>query len=119
MPPRSKNTRRSQSTAPLIMLGIGVILVLGALIFALANQGNQQAASASNPDIPYPEVDRVTLADAKAALDQNSAIFVDVRDATTYTTSHVKGAVSLPLSDIEGGRFGTLDKSQWIITYCT
>ena len=45
---------------------------------------------------------------------------VDVRDPAQYEQSHVAGAISIWLDDIEANPTGLdLDKDQWIITYCT
>lgn len=66
------------------------------------------------------EVARVPLDVAKAAIDTGAAIVVDVRSADSYQASHVPGARSIPLADIEANPTGLkLDKNQWIITYCT
>jgi rhodanese-related sulfurtransferase len=60
------------------------------------------------------------ITDARAAFDNGAAIIVDVRSPEAFTMSHVAGAISIPLSDIEANPTGVkLDKSQWIITYCT
>jgi hypothetical protein len=66
------------------------------------------------------EVPRVPLDVAKAAIDTGQAIVVDVRSAEAYQASHIPGAISIPLADIEANPTGLkLDKNQWIITYCT
>jgi 3-mercaptopyruvate sulfurtransferase SseA len=66
------------------------------------------------------EVPRVTPEEAKAALDSGAAIIVDVRDPALYEKSHVAGAISIWLDEIEGNPTGlSLNKDQWIITYCT
>jgi 3-mercaptopyruvate sulfurtransferase SseA len=73
-------------------------------------------------DFPLTEADvpRVTAEEAKAALDSGAAIIVDVRDPAQYEQSHVAGAISIWLDDIEANPTGlNLDKDQWIITYCT
>lgn len=65
-------------------------------------------------------VARVSVEDAKAAIDSSAAIIVDVRTSGAYETSHIKGAISVPLGEIERDLTSlTLDKEQWIITYCT
>jgi phage shock protein E len=44
---------------------------------------------------------------------------VDVRSAQQYAASHVKGAISIPLDEIDANPTGLkLEKDQWIITYC-
>lgn len=63
---------------------------------------------------------RVSVEDAKAALDGGEAIVVDVRSADDYAASHIVGAINIPLTDLESNPANlNLDKNQWIITYCT
>ena len=72
--------------------------------------------------LPQSEADvpRVSVADAAAAIQSGKAIVVDVRSAQAYQQSHIPGAVSIPLFDIEQNPGGVnLDKDKWIITYCT
>lgn len=66
----------------------------------------------------FPEISRVSLVDSKTALDNGKAIFIDVRDASSFAESHIPGALSIPLAELEE-RLGELDPSRWIITYCT
>jgi len=61
---------------------------------------------------------RVDLATAKTAYDQKTAIFVDVRGASSYAAKHIAGAINIPVDQIEE-RSKELDPNQWIITYCT
>jgi hypothetical protein len=73
-------------------------------------------------DFPLTEADvpRVTIEEARAALESGEAVVVDVRDPAQYEQSHVAGAISIWLDDIEANPTGlNLDKDQWIITYCT
>ena len=73
-------------------------------------------------DRPLTEADvpRVSLEQAKAALDSGAAIIVDVRPPGDFEASHVAGSVNIPLPEIENNPTGlTLDKNEWIITYCT
>jgi hypothetical protein len=61
---------------------------------------------------------RITLEDARAALDAGKAILVDVRDEASYKFSHAKGALWIPLNDI-AKRVGELPRDKMIITYCS
>ena len=75
-----------------------------------------------NNNLPQTERDvpRVTVEIAKAAVDSGAAIIVDVRSPGAYENNHVAGAISVPLGAIELDPTNlTLDKNQWIITYCT
>ena len=72
--------------------------------------------------LPVTEADvpRVSVKEAKAAFDSGEAIIVDVRSDAAYEASHVAGAINIQLGEIESNPAGLkLDKSQWIITYCT
>jgi 3-mercaptopyruvate sulfurtransferase SseA len=63
---------------------------------------------------------RVSLEEARAALDNGSAVIVDVRPPPAFDANHIAGAINVPLADIERNPADLiLDKEQWIITYCT
>ena len=90
-----------------------VIIVLLALLSACAPQ---------TPQIPQTEdaVPRVTVEEAKSAVDNGKAIIVDVRSAESFAAGHAAGAISIPLTEFENNIDSLpLDKDQWIITYCT
>lgn len=66
------------------------------------------------------QVPRITVSDAKAALDSGAAILVDVRSAESFAIAHAEGAMSIPLVNFEDDIENlSLEKSKWIITYCT
>jgi 3-mercaptopyruvate sulfurtransferase SseA len=77
-----------------------------------------QAAPTTAAELPYPEIVRVSLGDAKAAYDLKQAVYLDVRDADSYANSHIPDAVSIPLNNLET-RLKELDPNAWILTYCT
>ena len=79
---------------------------------------------AQNPagSIPQTEagVPRISVEDAKAAFDSGQATIVDVRSADSYSVGHATGAISIPLDNFENNIGSlSLEKDQWIITYCT
>jgi 3-mercaptopyruvate sulfurtransferase SseA len=100
------------------MMALGFLLIAGAgLIYS--NRGAQplpESPGGTVTEDPLSEVPRVSLADAKAAYDNSSAVFVDVRDAESYAQGHIPGALSIPLTEIPN-RSSELDPSDWIITY--
>lgn len=114
MPPRRK---KKNTFSPLYLIIAGAVLVLGTLIW-VALSGRSTGTSTVNSNLPYPEIARVSLADAKAAFDQNSAIFLDVRAKDSFDARHIRGATSIPLDQLSS-RMNELDKNAWIITYCT
>ena len=78
------------------------------------------ASTPNNLPLSEAEVERVPPDVAWAAVQSGAAIIVDVRSVEAYAESHIKGAISLPLAEIENNTTGLkLDKEQWIITYCT
>jgi len=79
---------------------------------------------ATQPEANLPQTDaevpRVPVDQAKAAFDSGDAVIVDVRGAEAYARSHVTGALEVSLSAIQTDPANLpLDKSKWIITYCT
>lgn len=99
----------------LLALVVGVVLI-AAILAACAPAPQVEPES---PDVAAPqEVERVTLEESKAALDGNSALFLDVRSQSSYAAGHIPGALSIPLGELEA-RMAELDPGQWIITYCT
>jgi rhodanese-related sulfurtransferase len=99
------------------LISAGVVLLILVAVLALAPPVSAptptQPAAVAQEDIP-----RATLSEAKAAYDAGSALFVDVRDAESYAASHIAGAASFPLIQLDQN-LGQLDKTKWIITYCT
>ena len=70
--------------------------------------------------VPDADVPRVSIKEAKAALESGTAVIVDVRSPDAFASSHVAGALNVPLIDIEMNLASVpLEKEQWIITYCT
>jgi 3-mercaptopyruvate sulfurtransferase SseA len=81
---------------------------------------SQLTESAGEFPLTEADVPRVTVEEARAALESGEAIIVDVRNPAQYEKSHVAGAISIWLDEIEANPTGlNLDKDQWIITYCT
>jgi hypothetical protein len=73
-------------------------------------------------NLPQTEADvpRVTVEEALIALNGGAAVIVDVRSVESFVVKHIAGALSIPLNRIEENPQGlSLDKNQWIITYCT
>jgi rhodanese-related sulfurtransferase len=105
--------------------------VLGGLAFILAHPAidlvaeprDESDASCSVDELPLlaPVVERISVADARALLDEAQVTFVDARPGHDYTIAHVPGAMNLPAADAEG----LLDMQSLpippegqVITYC-
>lgn len=111
--------KRQRSPLPFLLAVVGgLLLIVAAILLGTRNASSTPTPAPAFEEDTYPEIPRVKVSDAKAALDSESAIFVDVRAAEAYQVAHIAGAINIPLAEIES-RIGELDKSQWIITYCT
>ena len=109
--------RKQKSSTPILLaIGGGFLLIVAAILLATQNAPAAPTPAAVFEEDTYPEISRVSLDKAKAALDSGSAIFVDVRSAEAYQVSHIAGAINIPLAELEA-RLGELDPNQWIITY--
>ena len=60
---------------------------------------------------------RITRADADKLVKEGKAVYVDVRSKETYDKGHIKGAISLPGSQIVG-RMNEIPNGKMAITYC-
>lgn len=77
------------------------------------------SSSQTTPIVTEAEVPRISLEEARAAMESGAAILIDVRSKEAYDASHVAGAISIPLWTIESDPNGlNVAKDQWIITYC-
>ena len=113
--PKRKNT--NPPFPIFLFVGGGIALIAAA--FLLFSQNNNDAPQATIvEEIPYPEITRVSLDEAKSALDSGSAILIDVRSAEAYAAQHVAGAINIPAAEIQN-RISELDPNEWIIPYCT
>jgi len=120
-----KPRSNQRSSIPLILILVGTLIVIAAVVTALSNRDQTTPTQTAVPptvalvgEPTYPEVERVSLGDSKAAFDQGSAVFLDVRSASSYNQGHIPGALSIPLGELQD-RIGELDPDDWIITYCT
>lgn len=119
---KKRKQQKNQNFPVLFLAAGGILLILAAVMLLSQNRTSQTASltsdSSGHEEETFPEIERVSLEDAKAAFDSGTAIFVDVRGDQAYAASHIAGSVSLPLTQIES-RLDELNLNQWIITYCT
>jgi Rhodanese-like domain len=73
------------------------------------------------PTAPPKDLDvarRISVADALKAIQNNTAILVDVRGQQQWEEGHAKNALHIPESEIVS-RLSELPKNKLIITYCS
>lgn len=89
-----------------------------------ANSGEANSAPAVNATplvvgvTPHDDAARISLADAKAAFDAGTAVFVDSRAEAAYKAEHIKGAINIPGGTLDS-KIGSLPKDKKIIVYCS
>ena len=78
---------------------------------------NSATVSSSTPESADAAA-RISLADAKKAFDDGSAVFVDTRAEVQFKQEHVQGAINIPAEAFET-RYAEVPKDKKIITYCS
>jgi predicted sulfurtransferase len=113
-------TNNRRPIFPIILMLIGLLILIGVIarLVLFSSPDDLQTVEGPAQDIPFAQIARVDLSVAKAAFDDGTAIFVDVRDQASYENGHIPGALSMPLSQIEAG-LDELDPKDRIILYCT
>ncbi|MCX8023948.1 MAG: rhodanese-like domain-containing protein [Thermanaerothrix sp.] len=116
---KQPETRSWRRIAPWVFILIGLGLMLyGAWGFLAQNRPQPTTTIGNSANVPYPEVERIALEEAKRAYDEGSAVFLDVRPASAYAASHIPGALNIPVNELPQ-RINELDPTRPIITYCT
>ncbi len=124
---RNPYKQRDLSLLPLILIAAGILLITGVLFWQAGHQKGSSlsaeqrqltAIAAAGQSTEAKDFKRISLADARAAFDSRSAVFVDVRIPESYQAGHIPGAINIQLGDLEN-QIGELDPNQWIITYCS
>jgi len=104
---------KKNKLTPIWIILVVVIVVVAVFVYQGLRELSGNPILRSQDDVP-----RVTVAEVQQALQNEGAILLDVRTAEQYAASHVRGALSVPLAEIEYFLPG-LDKRAWYITYCT
>lgn len=115
---------RGDFSWPVLLLAVGILLVAGGFVLYFFNRSEATLPASPAPvnvvesDIPYPEVVRISVADAREQVESGTAVIVDVRPVSDYETSHAANAISMPLSELPD-RYVELPQDVAILTYCT
>jgi 3-mercaptopyruvate sulfurtransferase SseA len=103
-------------------LSLRFVIVLVALpVFSSIVGAGSTPARASTPSPGQESSDgarRIKPEDARALLEKDKAVLIDVRGADAYKAGHIKGARNIPFSDIRA-RARELPQDKMILTYCS
>ncbi len=123
--PTAKTPSAQRRRVSLLLLGaLSAVVVLSALVVTYWATARPPAIVGEIPDVhdaqglPFPDVPRISAAEAKARYDAGTVLFVDVRDQEAYAAAHIPGSLSLPLQEFETS-YQALPERAEIITYCT
>jgi len=105
---------RKQKRVTWIIISAAIMVVIGGIIFLSLNTDTTAVTAVNDGYDRY----RDSLTNAKKAFDDGAALFIDVRSTGEFTASHIPGAISIPLGEIEGNE-PVVDKGALIYTYCT
>lgn len=86
-----------------------------------ANVASKQipaATPAAAKEFPFPSVDRISLADAKADFDAGNAVFIDTHSEQSFAAEHITGSINVPSNKLNE-KADTIPKGKKIITYCS
>lgn len=63
-------------------------------------------------------IPRLSAEDLRAKVNRNEVTVIDVRDAESYKTAHIPGALHIQFASLEG-MIDTIPKGKQIVLYCT
>jgi Rhodanese-like domain len=80
-------------------------------------QTPQQPQLQPQAESPLESARRISREEATKMVAEHKAVYVDVRSKEQYDISHIKGAISIPLSELPN-RWKDLPVGKFLITYC-
>jgi len=97
----AKRRKRRQTSnrlpIPVWIVGLaGLILVVAGLIVLTDQGGTDPDASA----LPYPNIPRISPAEAHSQQQAGTGVIIDVRGAPYYEEYHAAGALSIPEDEV-------------------
>src|SRR5262245_7195927 len=110
----------------ILKLGAGALIVGTAITWAGCSKSgasNNLAGAATAPPAHQNDEDKMPRVNIQAARDlvaEGKAVIIGVRGDEAFKTSHIKGAIHIPLDKIASGDYyKELPKDKLIIAYCS
>ncbi len=96
-----------------VMKKFFIMLLISAIALSGCNNSN------NNIDTKNAEYKKITAEEAKAMIDSDDVIILDVRTQEEYDSGHIENAVLLPITEIaDKSRYLLTDKDAKILVYC-
>ncbi len=67
---------------------------------------------------PVDDIQRISIAEAKAQFESGKAVIIDVRGEPVYKLGHIRGSSQIPMNEI-AAQASELPKDKTIILYCS
>ena len=93
-------------------------LLIAAFVTAVACQQAGPKAAEYKKYANDGEVPRMSLADAKKAFDDKSAVIIDARPEASYNEEHIAGAINIPFGQ-QDTMMDKIPKGKKLIIYCS
>ena len=112
------------------LFSLSAAVVLGIVTLAACNSGEKRGNRSSGNTVsnfpaatpahvaPSDGVKRITTIELRDALQNGTAIVIDVRGDDPYKQNHIKGSISIPFAQIQS-RLSELPRDKMIVTYCS
>jgi hypothetical protein len=88
---------------------------------ASSTTASATTSAATPPPQPHGDrssVKRIAAEDLRAKMNRNEVTVIDVRDAASYSASHIAGAINIPFASVES-MLDLIPKDKPVVTYCT
>jgi 3-mercaptopyruvate sulfurtransferase SseA len=96
----------------------GLLIIFGLVIGIACQTAKTNALNDDETSIGSDGANRITLAGAKKLFDAGEVLIVDTRAKDAYNSEHIKGAINIPLADVET-RLSELKTDKKIVAYCS
>lgn len=95
-----------------------LIVVVSFAIFALSCATNNAQLPEYKKLENVNEVPKISVADAKKAIDDGTAVIVDSREPVAYKHEHIKGSINIPVGS-PATSFEAIPSGKKVIVYCS
>jgi 3-mercaptopyruvate sulfurtransferase SseA len=97
-------------------LGLSLLIACNGRTTAM-NANNVPQVNGQTLPLGSDNIARITVAQAKQAMENGEAFFIDTRGADAYEREHIRGAINMPMSEA-AARAKELPKNKLLIAYC-
>ena len=101
-----------------VAIVVGVILSIESGGTGANSPANATAQALSTNSLPYPDVPRISVAEAWEGIQAGQVLLIDVRSRESFNNLHATDALSLPEDEVNA-RLQELPRDRDLVLYCT